>query len=113
MMTRLLERFGYHVRQAASGPQALEVWRTHKAEITLILTDMIMPESMSGRELVEQLLAERPVLKVIFMSGYSGDNVSKDTAFLRRTRTRFLQKPCNSRTLLQTVRESLDESRVE
>ena len=113
MTTRLLERFGYHVRQAASGPQALEVWRTHKAEITLILTDMIMPESMSGRELVEQLLAERPVLKVIFMSGYSGDNVSKDTAFLRRTRTRFLQKPCNSRTLLQTVRESLDESRVE
>ena len=75
----------------------------------MLLTDMIMPEGMSGRELVEQLLAERPALKVVFMSGYSGDAVGQDTAFLRRTRTRFLQKPCHWHTLLRTVRESLDE----
>ena len=72
---------------------------------------MIMPEGMNGRELVEQLVAERPVLRVIFMSGYSGEIVANDTAFLRRTRTRFLQKPRHWRTLLQTVRQSLDEKR--
>jgi CheY-like chemotaxis protein len=108
---RLIKQFGYHVHEAASGPQALELWRAHKEQIALVLTDMIMPQRMSGRELVEQLLAERPALKVIFMSGYSGEAVGEDTAFLRRTRTRFLQKPCDSHTLPRTVRESLDEKR--
>jgi signal transduction histidine kinase/ActR/RegA family two-component response regulator len=110
---RLLKRSGYRVQEAASGPQALELWRAHKAEIALVLTDMIMPDGMNGRELVEQLLVERPALKVIFMSGYSGEATANDTTFLRRTRTRFLQKPCHGRTLLQTVRESLDEKRDE
>jgi signal transduction histidine kinase/FixJ family two-component response regulator len=109
----ILKKAGYHLHEAASGPQALELWRAHKEEIALVLTDMIMPERMNGRELAEQLLAERPALKVIFMSGYSGETVGKDTAFLRRTRTRFLQKPCHWRTLLQTVRKSLDEKRDE
>jgi CheY-like chemotaxis protein len=111
MTSRVIKQFGYHVHEAASGPQALELWRAHKEQIALVLTDMIMPQRMSGRELVEQLLAERPALKVIFMSGYSGEAVGEDTAFLRRTRTRFLQKPCDSHTLLRTVRESLDEKR--
>jgi CheY-like chemotaxis protein len=108
---RVLKHFGYRVLEAASGPQALELWRAHKEEIALVLTDMIMPQRMSGRELVEQLLAERPALKVIIMSGYSGEAVREDTAFLRRTRTRFLQKPCDSPTLLRAVRETLDEKR--
>ena len=108
---RVLKHFGYHVHEAASGPQALELWRAHNEEIALVLTDMIMPQQMSGRELIEQLLAERPTLKVIIMSGYSGETVREDTAFLRRTRTRFLQKPCDSPALLRAVRESLDEKR--
>jgi CheY-like chemotaxis protein len=108
---RVIKHFGYQVLEAASGPQALELWRAHKDQIALVLTDMIMPQRMSGRELVEQLLAERPAIKIIFMSGYSGEAVGQDTAFLRRTRTRFLQKPCDSHTLLRTVRESLDDKR--
>jgi two-component system cell cycle sensor histidine kinase/response regulator CckA len=106
---RVLKHFGYHVHEAASGPQALELWRAHKEEIALVLTDMIMPRHMSGRELIEQLLAERPALKFIIMSGYNGESVSADTTFLRRTRSRFLQKPCDSSTLLRAVREALDE----
>ena len=109
---RLLKKSGYRVREAASGPQALEVWSAHKTDIDLLLTDMIMPDRMSGRELIEQLLPERPALKVIIMSGYSGETIGKDTTFLRRTRTRYLQKPCHWNTLLQTVRQSLDEGPV-
>ena len=63
--------------------------------------------------MVEQLQAERPDLKVIFMSGYSGETIGEDANFLQRARARFLQKPCPWRTLLQTVRESLDEKRDE
>jgi signal transduction histidine kinase/DNA-binding NtrC family response regulator len=110
---RMLIRSGYHVHEAASGPQALELWRAHKEEIALVLTDMIMPEHMNGRELAEQLLAERPALKVIFMSGYGGEAVGQDTAFIRRAGTNFLQKPCHGHTLLQAVRKSLDEKRDE
>ena len=94
LTSRLLKSVGYQVREAASGPKALELWRAYKTEIALVLTDMIMPQGMSGRELVDQLVTERPALKVIFMSGYSDDTVGDDTAFLRRTQTRFLQKPC-------------------
>jgi CheY-like chemotaxis protein len=113
LTSRILRRSGYHVHEAASGPQALELWRAHKQEIALVLTDMIMPEHMNGRELAEQLRAERPDLKVIFISGYSGETVGKDTAFPWRTGTGFLQKPCHSHTLLQTVREALDQKRHE
>ncbi len=106
---RLLKRAGYQVLEAASGLEALECWRARKEDIALVLTDMIMPGGMNGRELAEQLMAERPNLKVVFMSGYSGETVGDDTAFLRRTRTNFLQKPYHAHTLLEAVRHSLDE----
>ena len=109
LTARILKSVGYRVHQAAAGPHALELWRAHNTEIALVLTDMIMPEHINGRELVEALRAERPGLKVIFMSGYSGETADNDTAFLRRTRTRFLQKPCETHMLLQTVRECLDD----
>jgi FixJ family two-component response regulator len=48
-------------------------------------------------------------LKVIFMSGYSAEVVGKDTDFIRRTKSEFLQKPCSSRALLEAVRRCLDE----
>ena len=108
LTSRLLESFGYRVREAASGPKALELWRAEMAQIDLLLTDMVMPDGISGRELADQLLVQRPDLKIIFISGYSGDVAGKDTSFIRRTKSRFLQKPCHWRDLLQTVRQSLD-----
>jgi CheY-like chemotaxis protein len=106
---RILKNFGYHVREASSGPEALESWQLHQQEIALLLTDMIMPEHLSGRELIERLVSERPGLKVILMSGYNGETGSHDTSFLRRTGTCFLQKPCDAHTLLRAVRRCLDD----
>jgi two-component system cell cycle sensor histidine kinase/response regulator CckA len=74
-----------------------------------VLTDMVMPHRMNGRELAQELTTERSGLKVIFMSGYSGEAVGHDTSYLRRPGTRFLQKPCDSHTLLQAVRQALDD----
>jgi two-component system, NtrC family, sensor kinase len=107
---RVLENFGYRVQEATSGRKALECWREHVSEIDLVLTDIIMPGGVSGRELAEQLQACRPALKVVFMSGYSGESLGKDHGFMERTRGCFLQKPCTANSLLETVRRCLDKT---
>ena len=106
---RVLECKGYRILEATCGREALELWYRHAGEIALLLTDIIMPEEMTGRDLAEQLWRQRPSLKVIFTSGYSAEVMGKDTEFVRRTRSHFLRKPCASRALLDTVRQSLDE----
>jgi PAS domain S-box-containing protein len=106
---RVLESCGYRICEATSAREALEMWRGQTNEIALLLTDVIMPEGVTGHELAEQLGAEKQGLKVIFLSGYGEDVSGRDTDFIRRTQSRFLQKPCSSRTLLETVRECLDE----
>jgi PAS domain S-box-containing protein len=106
---RVLERKGYTIREATNGREALEQWHRHAGEIALLLTDILMPEEMTGRDLAQRLLEQMPGLKVIFMSGYSADLMGKNTDFIRKSRSRFLQKPCSSRTLLETVRRCLDE----
>jgi CheY-like chemotaxis protein len=106
---RILESKGYRIREATSGREALEVWQSHAEEIALLLTDIIMPGEMMGRDLAERLCGQRRGLKVIFMSGYSAEVLGANTEFIRRTRSQFLQKPCSSRALLETVRRCLDE----
>jgi len=105
---RILEAYGYHVWEAASGREALEVWRSLTGRIDLLLTDIVMPDGVSGRELSDQLCLQAPGLKVIFTSGYSWDVAGQDTAFVRRSQAHFLQKPCPSDVLLKAVRRCLD-----
>jgi two-component system, cell cycle sensor histidine kinase and response regulator CckA len=105
---RILECKGYKIREAMNGREALEQWQSHAGEIAMLLTDIIMPDEMTGRDLAERLWGQRPGLKVIFMSGYSADVLGTNTEFLRRTKSRFLTKPCSSRTLLEAVRQCLD-----
>ena len=107
---RLLESVGYRVWTAESAEAALEIWRAHAADVSLLLTDILMPGSLTGRELAERLHQDHPGLKVIFMSGYSADIVGGDTDFIKRLGGCFLQKPCPSRTILETIRKCLDES---
>jgi len=106
---RLLEKFGYTVYEAASGRSALTMCRAQSLQFDLLLTDVIMPEGVSGRDLAEELRADNPRLKVILMSGYSGDILGHDTQFVRRTNSRFIAKPCSPQLLLDTIREYLDE----
>jgi two-component system cell cycle sensor histidine kinase/response regulator CckA len=102
----VLERLGYRVLEAGSGVDALSVWEAHRSEIALLLTDMVMPDQMTGLELAEKLQAEQPELKVIFTSGYSTDLVGRDLKLLEGKN--FLQKPYPPRKLAQAVRECLD-----
>jgi two-component system, cell cycle sensor histidine kinase and response regulator CckA len=107
LVRNVLERHGYEVLEAASGAQALKVWRKHRERIALVLTDMVMPDTMTGRELVERLRLERPSLPAIFTSGYSADVVGKDFELLDGIN--FLQKPYPLRKLLHAVREALNQ----
>ncbi len=106
---RMLESFGYRVHEAACAREAPEVWGKHGGEIALVLSDIVMPEGVTGRDLAAQLRARKPGLKVILMSGYSAESLGKGTEFLQRSGARFLQKPFETKMLLQTVRQSLDE----
>ena len=105
---RVLERFSYRVHAATCPRDALELWGTRKEEIALLLTDVVMPDGMSGWELVEKLRAQKPELKAVVMSGYSPEVTGKDTSYIGRSNTCFLQKPCPAQELLQTVRRCLD-----
>ena len=74
----------------------------------MLLTDLVMPNGVDGRELAQRFRDRRPSLKVLFMSGWGGSTAANDTQFFQKNAGRFLQKPCPSDQLLDTVRQSLD-----
>lgn len=102
----ILSSYGYKTIAAESGVKALQLWPSCKDKIDLMLTDLVMPERLNGRELAEKLWAERPGLKVIFTSGYSADVVGKD--FVLRPGMNYLQKPYPPNQLAEKVRLCLD-----
>lgn len=103
-----LEMVGYRVLEASSGVRALELWRSHAAEVQLLFTDFVMPDGMTGRELANRLLAERPDLPVIFTSGYTPDMAGKELNDGSAVRSHFLAKPFSCSSLLEMVRQGLD-----
>ncbi len=104
VMTRSLQLGGYRVLEAASGPEAIAIWQDHRDEISLLLTDMVMPEGMDGRELTAKLRAEKPELRVVLCTGYS-QTVAPAEAEERLT---LLHKPFDAPELLRAIRSSLD-----
>lgn len=102
----VLRRLGYRVLQAATGKEALEVWEWHAPRISLVLTDIVMPDDMSGVELAEKLWAQNPELKVIFCSGYNESMASQ--IFPPGRKNYLLQKPYQPKTLAKAVRDMLD-----
>jgi len=105
-MCKAFSQLGYHVLAASNGVEALKVWNQHRDEIHLLLTDLIMPGGMTGKDLSERLLLEKPKLGVIYVSGYSAEIVSKD--FPLEEGVNFLSKPFQEFKLAQTIRRTLD-----
>ena len=102
----ILETHGYRVLTAGSGPTALKIWQQYSGQICLLLTDMVMPGGMSGKDLAQAIGRQSPDLKVIFMSGYSLDLVGED----RECKVGFslLPKPYQGQALVNAVRACLD-----
>jgi CheY-like chemotaxis protein len=101
---QLLEEHGYTVIEADDGKSALEWVQSHPGPIDLLLTDVVM-RRMSGPELVERLSASHPDLKVVFMSGYTGELIAQRQV-LKRGIT-LLEKPFTRTALLNTIHAAL------
>ena len=106
LIRSVLTRLGYRVIEAPTGVRALELWEQNRDDIRLLLTDMVMPDGMSGRELAERLLGSNPALKVIYTSGYNPEFAGK--TFGLRDGVDFLAKPFAAPKLAETVRAQLD-----
>ena len=104
----LLETFGYKVLEAENGKQAIEVWQKASGRIDLLLTDVTMPEGISGIDLADRFKKENPGLKVIFSSGYSVELFQKQKVAGLQEGLNFLPKPYQPETLAKTVRDCLD-----
>ena len=105
LVRKVLERGGYAVVESSSGLAALELWGRTKPHIDLLLTDMVMPDGISGLQLADKLKAQNPGLKVIFTTGYSAELMGQD--FKIKEGVNFLQKPYPPQKLVQTVRNGL------
>ncbi len=105
-LARALRGLDYRVLEAANGQDALKLWRDHGAEIDLLLTDMVMPEGMTGLELAERIRLDKPALKVIISSGYAAEIT--ESATLTKAGIVYLPKPYKLASLGRALRECLE-----
>jgi PAS domain S-box-containing protein len=101
-----LEDAGYRVFEAANGPDALRVWERCPVHVDLLVTDIVMPQGVSGGALARVLQARDPLLRVLYTSGYSSEALREDRHLL--SGGNFLRKPFDPPALLKAVRLCLD-----
>ena len=98
-----LRRYGYRALLARNGAEAMELWQAHRAEIALVLTDMVLPGGMTGADLIARFRQERPELPMILASGYM-----KSKEGITIPGVTPLPKPFEMHTLLTALRTCLD-----
>jgi two-component system cell cycle sensor histidine kinase/response regulator CckA len=105
LVETILASGGYKILVADSPAQAAEICRTYGSQIDVLLTDVVMPD-MSGPELAEDLLALRPGVKVVYMSGYAGEYL--DEQGVNSDGVALLQKPFTAAALEEKIRQVLN-----
>ncbi|HTP58626.1 MAG TPA: response regulator, partial [Spirochaetia bacterium] len=105
----ILERSGYAVLEAGSSEEALDVVRSTKPDLGLLLTDVVLPRA-SGPELGKKLRSLMPDLKILYMTGYSEDLVSRHEQF--SPGADVLEKPFDAAILLGRIRKALSRQAV-
>jgi len=106
VITTVLRRQGYHVLEAATPREATELFEQHAGQVDLLLADIVMPD-MNGPALAQRLVATRPELRVLFISGYAAPTSPFDAA---NPHVSFLGKPFHVSGLTAKVREALSRS---
>ncbi len=101
---RALGQRGYHVLQASTGVEALDVFSNYDGDVDLVVSDVVMPE-MDGPTLMKRLRVDHPDLKIIFISGYAEDAFRKNLA--ANEDFMFLQKPFDLKELAAAVKAAL------
>ena len=105
LASRLLTLYGFRVIVAENGRDAIPIWERYSEEIDLLLTDVVMPHGVSGRDLANRCQADNKRLRVIYTSGYNVE-LSTGNGWLRDG-IHFVQKPYNPEQLLSAVRAAL------
>jgi len=109
MAQQMIEMGGYRVFAAASGEEALKTYTSHRAEISLVILDLIMP-GMGGKSCLEDLLRIDPAARVLVASGYSSNGLAIDK---EGTGARgFLKKPYDAKDILTAIRKVLDKGHL-
>jgi len=106
LVVESLASYGYQVLDAASGPQALEVWAAQGAVVDLLLTDVVMPGGLNGLALARRLRTDRPSLRVVYISGYLL-NVNDDGVLVEGVN--YLAKPFSLPDLARLIHAQLGE----
>jgi PAS domain S-box-containing protein len=106
--SRVLAAQGYTVLEAPEAEAALALAATHPGPIELLVTDVVMP-GLSGRELAERLVVDRPALRVLYMSGYAENHLGRSGTLAADIA--YLPKPFTADALARAVREALDARR--
>ena len=102
LVGQIMKQNGYQVLEADNGAAALKIWEEKSSQIDLLVTDMVMPGGISGRDLGKQLLKAKPGLGVVYTSGYDTQRRGQDPASLPGVR--FVPKPYASSDLLRSIR---------
>ena len=102
----ILKRYNYQTLEASSGGEALRIVESYEDPIDLMLTDVIMPER-SGKESADQLRSLRPQMKVLYMSGYPADVISRQGVL--DPGIEYIEKPFTPEGLAEKVRTVLDK----
>jgi two-component system cell cycle sensor histidine kinase/response regulator CckA len=105
LMEHVLGQYNYTILTASSAAEALRVWEQNQGRVDLLLTDVVMPGGMSGRELAAELKKRKPELKVILTSGFNAAMMGKEP---RMGDTTFLPKPYLPDTAARLIRDTLD-----
>ena len=105
----LLEGYGYSVLSAKNGVAALRLWNERPVKIDLVLTDMVMPEGMTGWQLAAKLKSEQADLKIVYTSGYSVDLIDDACEPLIEGEN-FVQKPYRPQMLADTLKKALSRT---
>jgi CheY-like chemotaxis protein len=105
VIDKTLRQCGYTVIAASDGPQAIITARTHHGPIHLLLTDVVLPTG-NGRDVARHVLADRPSVRVLYMSGYAQTAILHEGAL--EAGLAFIQKPFSGETLAAKVRAVLD-----
>jgi PAS domain S-box-containing protein len=104
LVRETLQIRGYRVLEAENGEAGLQAAAKHGGTIDLVITDVVMP-GMNGRELAKRLTAQRPQIKILYLSGYTEEAIIHEGAM--EPGTAFLQKPFTLQVLSRKVREVL------
>lgn len=105
LTTRILDRKGYRILEAGSGEEALILSEKYKDTIDLLLTDVVLPK-MNGRELYDILALTRKNMKVLYMSGYTDEVISRYGVFEKNKN--YIQKPVTIQSLTEKVHEIIN-----